>query len=106
MFVMDSMLRALADGTRRQILALVWRQERTAGEIAAQFTMSRPAISQHLAILQESELVTVRRESTRRFYRANRRAVARLRAELGTFWERHLRQLKDAAEAADRKHGQ
>jgi DNA-binding transcriptional ArsR family regulator len=44
---------AIADGTRRQILAMVWRRERTAGEIAAEFTMTRPAVSQHLAILRE-----------------------------------------------------
>ena len=97
------MLRALADGTRRQILALVWSEERTAGEIAAEFTMTRPAVSQHLAILRESNLVSVRREGARRLYRADRRAVARLRAELGAYWDDRLVQLKDAAEAAQRK---
>ena len=45
---MDAMLRALADGTRRQILTLVWREERAAGEIAAAFDMTRPAISPFL----------------------------------------------------------
>jgi DNA-binding transcriptional ArsR family regulator len=100
---MDAMLRALADRTRRQILAMVWREERTAGEIAAGFTMTRPAVSQHLTILRESKLVFERQEGTRRFYRANRPAVARLRAELGAFWDDHLAQLKDAAEAAERK---
>jgi DNA-binding transcriptional ArsR family regulator len=62
------MLRALADRTRRQILAMVWREERTAGEIAAGFTMTRPAVSQHLAILRESKLISERHEGTRRFY--------------------------------------
>src|SRR5262249_37611470 len=100
---MDAMLRALADGTRRRILALVWREERTAGEIAGKFTMTRPAVSQHLAILRESELLSMRRDGTRRLYRANRQAVARLRAELGAFWDDHLAQLKDAAEAAGRR---
>jgi DNA-binding transcriptional ArsR family regulator len=55
------MLRAMADGRRRQILALVWRDERSASEIAAEFTISRPAVSQHLAILLESRLVRMRR---------------------------------------------
>jgi DNA-binding transcriptional ArsR family regulator len=100
---MDTELRAIADATRRQILALVWRGERTAGEIAAEFTMTRPAVSQHLAILRESKLVTVRREGTRRLYRANLAAVARLRAELGQFWDSHLAQLKRNAEASARK---
>jgi DNA-binding transcriptional ArsR family regulator len=100
---MDMMLRALADSTRRQILALVWREERTAGEIAAKFTITRPAVSQHLAILRESALLTVRREGTRRLYRADRQAMARLRSELSTFWDNHLTQLKLAAKRAERK---
>jgi DNA-binding transcriptional ArsR family regulator len=100
---MDMKLRAIADGTRRHILALVWRRERTAGEIAAEFTMTRPAVSQHLAILRESKLVTVRRDGTRRLYRADLAALARLRAQLGLFWDEHLSQLKDAAEASARK---
>lgn len=100
---MDAMLRALADRTRRQILGLVWRNERTAGEIASNFTMSRPAISQHLSVLLASELLTMRRDGTRRLYRADRRALARLRAELGLFWDTSLAQLKSVAEAAERK---
>jgi DNA-binding transcriptional ArsR family regulator len=97
------MLRAIADGTRRQILALVGRGELTAGEIAAEFTISRPAVSQHLAILRESRLVTVRREGTKRLYRADVAAITRLQAELGRFWDAHLVQLKRAAEASARK---
>ena len=97
------MLRALADGTRRQILALVWRDEHTAGEIAAEFTMTRSAVSQHLAVLRDSKLISVRPEGTRRLYRANRQAVARLRAELGAFWDDRLAQLRDVAETSERK---
>jgi DNA-binding transcriptional ArsR family regulator len=97
------MLRALADGTRRQILALVWRDERTAGEIAAEFAMTRSAVSQHLAVLRDSKLISVRPEGTRRLYRANRQAVARLRAELGAFWDDRLARLRDVAEASERK---
>ena len=82
---------------------MVRREERTAGEIAAGFTMTRPAVSQHLAILRESKLISERQEGTRRFYRAYRPAVARLRAEPGAFWDDHLAQLRDAAEAAERK---
>ena len=100
---MDTMLRALADGTRRQILVLVWREERPAGAIADEFTVTRPAISQHLRVLLASELVSVRREGTRRLYRANRGAITRLRADLGAFWDDHLVRLKGAAEAAGRK---
>ena len=100
---MDAVLRALADGTRRHILALVWGQERTAGQIAAEFPVSRPAISQHLRVLLTSELITMRRAGTRRLYRANRMVIAHLRAQLGAFWEANLQKLKAAAQAAERK---
>jgi DNA-binding transcriptional ArsR family regulator len=100
---MDAKLRALADETRRKILGLVWEGERTAGEIADRFDMSRPAISQHLGVLLECDLVAVRREGTRRLYLANHQAMANLRAELETFWDASLRRLKTDAEAAMRK---
>lgn len=101
---MDVMLKALADGTRRHILALVWREERSAGEIAAKFEMTRPAVSQHLGVLLASELVCVRRKGTRRLYIANRKTLARLRAALATLWDDRLALLKSAAESAERKN--
>ena len=69
---MDAALKALAEPRRRAILRLVWSQELPATEIAGQFPdVSRPAISQHLAVLKDAELVTERRDGTRRLYRAN-----------------------------------
>jgi DNA-binding transcriptional ArsR family regulator len=97
------MLQALADGTRRNILMLVWRNERTAGEIASHFRMSRPGVSQHLGVLLRSNLVVCRRAGTRRLYRANRRAMAQLRADLSVFWDNSLQKLKIAAESTERK---
>jgi DNA-binding transcriptional ArsR family regulator len=101
--IVDSILQALADRTRRRILTLVWRDEHTAGEIAGHFRMSRPGVSQHLGVLLESDLVVVRRAGTRRLYRANRHAVAQLRADLGAFWDKNLSRLKIVAEVAERK---
>jgi DNA-binding transcriptional ArsR family regulator len=100
---MDAKLRALADETRRQILGLVWGAERTAGDISDRFAMSRPAVSQHLSVLLECDLIAVRREGTRRWYVANHEAVANLRNELERFWDTSLRRLKIDAEAAKRK---
>jgi DNA-binding transcriptional ArsR family regulator len=100
---MDSALRALSAGTRRHILALVWHEERTANEIASEFAMSRPAISQHLKVLLDSDLILQRRAGTRRFYRVNQGAVAKLKAELASFWDDGLLRLKRAAERAERK---
>jgi len=100
---MDAKLRALSDETRRQILGLVWGCERTAGDIADRFAMSRPAVSQHLGVLLECDLIAVRREGTRRLYAANHQAVADLRNELETFWDASLRRLKADVAAAKRK---
>jgi DNA-binding transcriptional ArsR family regulator len=100
---MDTQLRALADGTRRQIVAMVWHEECSAGEIAAEFAMSRPAVSQHLKVLVRSDLLAVRRIGTRRLYRANCRAVTAVVAELARFWGDRLSALKAAAEAVQRR---
>lgn len=100
---MDAMLRAVADPTRRKILGLVSLSEQTAGDIAAKFTLTRPAVSQHIAVLLKVDLIRIRRVGTRRLYSVNPRAVARLRAELESFWDESLFLLKDAAEAAWQK---
>ena len=100
---MDSALRALADSTRRHILALVWHEERTAGEIASEFSMTGPAVSQHLKVLLDSDLVSLRRSGTRRFYRVNQSAIASLQAELASFWDSGLSRLKREAERKERR---
>jgi DNA-binding transcriptional ArsR family regulator len=99
----DKALRALSDGTRRRILALVWDKEHTAGEIASGFTISRPAVSQHLGVLRASKLVTLRRAGTRYLYCANQSAIARLRADLAAFWDSRLDRLRVAAESAEQR---
>ncbi|MGP1397496.1 MAG: ArsR/SmtB family transcription factor [Inquilinaceae bacterium] len=100
---MDEVLRALADGTRRRILALVWSEERTAGDIAGHFDVSRPAVSQHLRVLLDSGLVAVRPEGTKRLYRADRGSLQAVRALLEDFWDDGLARLKAAAEQAERE---
>jgi DNA-binding transcriptional ArsR family regulator len=99
----DDMLRALADGTRRDILRLVWTRERASGEIAARFAVTRQAVSQHLGILLGCGLVSVRAEGTRRLYRANRRPLEQLRAEFDSFWDESLDRLSSAAEQLERE---
>ena len=61
-------LAALADPTRRELLALLAEGERAAGELAAEFPVSRPAISRHLRVLREAGLVTSRIDGKRRLY--------------------------------------
>jgi DNA-binding transcriptional ArsR family regulator len=101
----DAALKALAEPRRRAILRLVWSQELPATGIADRFPdVTRPAISQHLSVLKEADLVTERREGTRRLYRANAATVADLRAFLDDYWTSGLERLRDAAEAAEGRH--
>jgi DNA-binding transcriptional ArsR family regulator len=96
--MMDAALRALADPRRREILALVQGRELPAGEIAARFDVTRPAISQHLTVLREAGLVTERRAGTRRLYRARPSGAADVRAWLENFWDDGLARLRREAE--------
>jgi DNA-binding transcriptional ArsR family regulator len=103
----DAALKALAEPRRREILRLVWSQELPATEIADRFTdVSRPAISQHLSVLKEADLVTERRDGTRRLYRAKPETMAELRAFLDEYWTSGLERLRDAAEAAEARERQ
>jgi DNA-binding transcriptional ArsR family regulator len=61
-------LAALADPIRRELLAVLAGGERSAGELAGRFPVSRPAISRHLRVLREAGLVTSRSEGKRRLY--------------------------------------
>ena len=98
---MDAAIAALAEPRRREILALIRDEERTAGAIAARFDVTRPAISQHLAVLRGSGLVTERRDGTRRWYRARPEGTRELRAWLDAFWDTGLARLAAAAEAEE-----
>ena len=83
---MDGVLRALGEPHRRRILSLVRDQELRAGQISDAFVISRPAVSQHLAVLKDAGLVVERREGTRRLYRADPRGLAGVRAYVEDFW--------------------
>jgi DNA-binding transcriptional ArsR family regulator len=100
---MQTVVQALSEPRRREILRLVRDRERAAGEIAAHFDVTRPAISQHLTLLKNAGLVTERREGTRRLYRARPEGLAELRSFLDGFWEDGLERLKVAAEHEQRK---
>ena len=94
----DAAVRAIAEPRRREILKLVRDRELSAGEIASRFDVTRPAVSQHLAVLREAQLVSERREGTRRLYRARPEGMAGLREFLEDFWTDRLERLKLAAE--------
>jgi len=102
----EAALKAIAGPRRRQILALVRDGELAAGEIAAHFDVTRPAVSQHLNVLKEAGLVSERRNGTKRLYRARPEGLAELKAFLEEFWDERLVALKREAEREERqKHG-
>jgi DNA-binding transcriptional ArsR family regulator len=95
---MQTVVQAISEPRRREILRLIRDRELAAGEIAAHFEVTRPAISQHLTVLKTAGLVTERREGTRRIYSARPEGLAELRAYLDAFWDDRLERLKLAAE--------
>lgn len=88
---------ALADPTRRQIVELLSQRDLAAGEIADRFEVSAPAISQHLKVLREAGLVSVRADAQRRIYGIDRAGFAELEqwvARVQQFWEPKLDRLQ------------
>jgi DNA-binding transcriptional ArsR family regulator len=68
---MSSVFKALADPTRRRILELLREREMSAGDLAANFALSKPTLSGHFAVLKEADLVEVQRQGTTLIYRLN-----------------------------------
>jgi DNA-binding transcriptional ArsR family regulator len=101
----EAALKAIAAPRRREILTLVRGSELAAGEIAAHFDVTRPAVSQHLTVLKEAGLVSERRNGTKRLYRARPEGLAELRQFLEGFWDERLHALKREAEREEKKHG-
>jgi DNA-binding transcriptional ArsR family regulator len=88
---------ALADPTRRQIIESLATGERSFGDLAAKFEMSRPAVSQHLKVLRNTGLVSVRAEAQRRIYRLNDDGLEEIDAWLTRvrrFWASRLEKLQ------------
>lgn len=86
-------LSALADPTRQRIVEMLSRGELSAGDIAVQFSISRPAVSQHLKVLRASGLVTVRGDAQRRIYALEASGLDELDAWLARcrrFWAARL----------------
>jgi DNA-binding transcriptional ArsR family regulator len=99
-------VKVIAEPRRREILRLCWRTERTAGDMAAQFDITFGAVSQHLKVLRDADLVTVRRDGTRRYYSANRARLGPLAAYLEAMWAAEIDRLAALAEAAEAQDGE
>jgi DNA-binding transcriptional ArsR family regulator len=94
----DRALDALGDPTRRAIFLRLRSGAHSVAEVAEGLDVSRPAVSQHLAVLKAARLATVRSEGTRRFYGVDRRGVQELSKWLDGFWDQTLASFKTAAE--------
>jgi len=96
---MPNTLEIVAAPRRREILRLVWSRERSAGEIAREMPdVTFGAVSQHLRVLADSQLVKVRLEGRFRYYAAEKRALGDLRIVLERMWDDALERLKTRAE--------
>ena len=88
---------ALADGTRLALITRLAEGPQAVGELAAGLPVSRSAVSQHLKILKDAGLVEDTAAGTRRIYRLNPVALAALRDQLDTYWQRALAGYAQAA---------
>jgi ArsR family transcriptional regulator len=74
----NAAFKALADPTRRSILAMLREGEKTAGDLAEAFDMTKPSMSHHFAVLKEADLITSRREAQQIWYSLNTSIVEEL----------------------------
>jgi DNA-binding transcriptional ArsR family regulator len=81
---------ALGDPTRRAIFECLVVRPRAVGELAREFPVSRPAVSQHLRVLKDAGLVVDRQAGKQRIYKVDQEGLAALRAELDRFWNQTL----------------
>lgn len=102
---LDASFAALADPTRRRVLRLVGERARPAGELAAHFPVSRPAVSKHLRVLREAGLIEARQVGRTRIYRLRPGGISDARRwmdETGRFWDRALESFRRHVEEGER----
>jgi DNA-binding transcriptional ArsR family regulator len=95
---------ALADGTRRTIVARLAEGPQAVGQLAAGLPVTRSAVSQHLKILKDAGLVEDEAAGTRRIYRLNPAALASLRDQLDAYWRRALTGYADVLNAPTKEN--
>jgi DNA-binding transcriptional ArsR family regulator len=93
---------AIAQPKRREILRLLAAGELSAGEVASRFSVTQPAISQHLKVLKEAGLITERRDAQRRLFSVRPEGLADLNDFLAEVLPAGLERLKRAAEKEQR----
>ncbi|MFQ5563668.1 MAG: ArsR/SmtB family transcription factor [Parvularculaceae bacterium] len=97
----QAVFRAIADPTRRAIIAMLAERDRPVADIAAHFDISRPAVAKHLAVLREGGLITVKAKGRERINQLNPPALkvaADWIRQFDRFWDERLAKLKEAVE--------
>lgn len=89
---------ALASATRRKILEQLRAGPRSVNELTAGLNVSQPAVSQHLRMLLEAQLVQVHPQGNRRFYALDPRGLGALKAYLTKMWDEAIESYVQAAE--------
>ena len=96
-------IQALGDPTRRTVFETLREGPRSVGDLARGLPVSRPAVSQHLRVLEEAGLVVARKHGTRRLYRLDPDGLDELRAALDSFWSDALAAFAAAAQEEARR---
>ena len=102
---MNTVFRAVADPTRRAILDSLANNEESVLNLAADFDMTLPAVSQHLRVLQDAQLVTSRRDGRKIFYKLNPEPLTEMARWLHPYERFWRKRLKALGEHLRRKHG-
>ena len=100
---MGSSWKAVADDSRRRLLLMLKDGEKTPTEMAKSFDFTLPALSTHLSVLREADLVTERRVGQNRYYSVNREKMSDMIRFFDGFWDENLARLKQHAEAKAKK---
>jgi DNA-binding transcriptional ArsR family regulator len=101
----NDVFHAIAHPARRAILVTLKEGERSASELAEPFRMTFPAISQHLRVLEEADLVAARRDGRRRMYRLQPRPLHEVVSWIDEFAAFFSQRLDALGDYLDRKRG-
>jgi DNA-binding transcriptional ArsR family regulator len=103
---LDGVFTVIADPHRRAILDFLSAGERSAGQIANEFEISRPAVANHLKILEANDLITIKKVGRERLHRLNVAPLLEVRdwiESYGRFWDDKLNVLKQLSEESSRR---
>ncbi|HUI01823.1 MAG TPA: metalloregulator ArsR/SmtB family transcription factor [Nitrososphaerales archaeon] len=102
---MGSSWKAISDESRRQVLLLLKDGEKTPTEMSKSFDFSMAALSTHLRVLRDADLVQERKVGQHRYYSVNREKMSEMRLFFEGFWDDALLNLKRHAESKAAKRG-